>query len=123
VLEDDAIRTYTAAGLTTSEPYPDDDRIAVLRCTLSDRSLVRSVKRRWPFSGAARDDARAQSGQVVSSRGLTRKPVIIHAIADGVETRRVGVWRIPGPLRGRPCAWHAAPTLSAASSPARSPEP
>jgi hypothetical protein len=34
-LEDDAIRTSTAVGFTTSEPYPDDDRIAVLRCTLT----------------------------------------------------------------------------------------
>jgi GNAT superfamily N-acetyltransferase len=32
-----AIRTYTAVGFTTSEPYPGDDRIVVLRCVLQDR--------------------------------------------------------------------------------------
>ncbi|HMJ37579.1 MAG TPA: GNAT family N-acetyltransferase [Baekduia sp.] len=32
-----AIRTYAAVGFTTSEPYPNDDRIVVLRCLLQDR--------------------------------------------------------------------------------------
>lgn len=36
-----AIRTYVAVGFTTDEPYPDDDRIRVLRCSLADRAAAR----------------------------------------------------------------------------------
>jgi RimJ/RimL family protein N-acetyltransferase len=56
-----AIRTYEAAGFTTREPFPGDDRLLVLRCDLRRRPDQATANRTTPSCSTSTTSPRSSS--------------------------------------------------------------